>query len=262
MSRRRALAWRGVGAGEGETPRPPAPAPAARSQRPPQEEYVQEGVRWSPIDYFNNKIVCDLIESKVVSDGGGAPASPAPATLGVLLHGAAPPTPGWGWGLGVWGGVSKSHPHNARGLGHVMGGGASPSPAPMVWGSWVYQGGWALPSPTPTMLGGRVTGCSLSKPRLHWAGGPAVPGGGSPQALPLKCWGWDLSKPHLEGAGGSCGYGWHLFWTGGGDRGLDAAPPAPLVPPSPGQGHSTPAGPTWLQQGTGHCFPPRTRQGC
>uniref|UniRef100_A0A8C9TSB9 Osteoclast-stimulating factor 1 n=1 Tax=Scleropages formosus TaxID=113540 RepID=A0A8C9TSB9_SCLFO len=29
-----------------------------------QEEYVQEGIRWTPIDYFNNKIVCDLIESK------------------------------------------------------------------------------------------------------------------------------------------------------------------------------------------------------
>jgi len=29
-----------------------------------QEEYVQEGIKWSPIDYFNNKIVCELIESK------------------------------------------------------------------------------------------------------------------------------------------------------------------------------------------------------
>ncbi|XP_023669835.1 unconventional myosin-Ie isoform X1 [Paramormyrops kingsleyae] len=29
-----------------------------------QEEYVQEGIRWTPIEYFNNKIVCDLIESK------------------------------------------------------------------------------------------------------------------------------------------------------------------------------------------------------
>jgi len=25
---------------------------------------VQEGIKWTPIDYFNNKIVCDLIESK------------------------------------------------------------------------------------------------------------------------------------------------------------------------------------------------------
>ncbi|TWW68073.1 Unconventional myosin-Ie [Takifugu flavidus] len=30
-----------------------------------QEEYVQEGIKWTPIEYFNNKIVCDLIESKV-----------------------------------------------------------------------------------------------------------------------------------------------------------------------------------------------------
>ncbi|CAB4008892.1 unconventional myosin-Ie-like isoform X2, partial [Paramuricea clavata] len=29
-----------------------------------QEEYVQEGIKWTPIDYFNNKIVCDLIEAK------------------------------------------------------------------------------------------------------------------------------------------------------------------------------------------------------
>ncbi|XP_002738185.2 unconventional myosin-Ie-like [Saccoglossus kowalevskii] len=29
-----------------------------------QEEYVSEGIKWKPIEYFNNKIVCDLIESK------------------------------------------------------------------------------------------------------------------------------------------------------------------------------------------------------
>lgn len=29
-----------------------------------QEEYVSENIKWSPIEYFNNKIVCDLIESK------------------------------------------------------------------------------------------------------------------------------------------------------------------------------------------------------
>ncbi|XP_030640180.1 unconventional myosin-If [Chanos chanos] len=29
-----------------------------------QEEYVQEGIKWTPIEYFNNKIVCDLIENK------------------------------------------------------------------------------------------------------------------------------------------------------------------------------------------------------
>ncbi|XP_030044549.1 unconventional myosin-Ie isoform X2 [Microcaecilia unicolor] len=34
-----------------------------------QEEYVQEGIRWTPVDYFNNKIVCDLIENKVNPPG-------------------------------------------------------------------------------------------------------------------------------------------------------------------------------------------------
>ncbi|XP_065836979.1 unconventional myosin-Ie-like [Oscarella lobularis] len=29
-----------------------------------QEEYVDEGIKWTPVEYFNNKIVCDLIESK------------------------------------------------------------------------------------------------------------------------------------------------------------------------------------------------------
>lgn len=28
-----------------------------------QEEYVQEQIQWTPIDYFNNKVVCDLIEA-------------------------------------------------------------------------------------------------------------------------------------------------------------------------------------------------------
>ncbi|XP_069832748.1 unconventional myosin-If isoform X2 [Dendropsophus ebraccatus] len=32
-----------------------------------QEEYVAEGIKWTPIQYFNNKVVCDLIENKVVS---------------------------------------------------------------------------------------------------------------------------------------------------------------------------------------------------
>lgn len=27
-----------------------------------QEEYVREGITWKPIEYFNNKIVCELIE--------------------------------------------------------------------------------------------------------------------------------------------------------------------------------------------------------
>ncbi|KAJ1729673.1 class II myosin [Coemansia biformis] len=29
-----------------------------------QEEYVRERIKWEPIDYFNNKVVCDLIEAK------------------------------------------------------------------------------------------------------------------------------------------------------------------------------------------------------
>ncbi|XP_047117014.1 unconventional myosin-Ie-like [Schistocerca piceifrons] len=29
-----------------------------------QEEYMSENIQWTPIDYFNNKVVCDLIESK------------------------------------------------------------------------------------------------------------------------------------------------------------------------------------------------------
>lgn len=32
-----------------------------------QEEYVQEGIKWTQIQYFNNKVVCDLIENKLVS---------------------------------------------------------------------------------------------------------------------------------------------------------------------------------------------------
>ena len=30
-----------------------------------QEEYNQEGIKWEPIKYFNNQIVCELIEGKV-----------------------------------------------------------------------------------------------------------------------------------------------------------------------------------------------------
>ena len=30
-----------------------------------QEEYVREGIPWTQIDYFNNKIVCELIEGTV-----------------------------------------------------------------------------------------------------------------------------------------------------------------------------------------------------
>ncbi|XP_039371826.1 unconventional myosin-If isoform X1 [Mauremys reevesii] len=34
-----------------------------------QEEYVQEGIKWTPIQYFNNKVVCDLIENKLNPPG-------------------------------------------------------------------------------------------------------------------------------------------------------------------------------------------------
>jgi myosin I len=32
-----------------------------------QEEYDKEGIKWEPIKFFNNKIVCDLIEARVLS---------------------------------------------------------------------------------------------------------------------------------------------------------------------------------------------------
>lgn len=50
------------------TPLPRYPPPFL-PPLPPQEEYVQEGIRWTPIEYFNNKIVCDLIENKLVRAG-------------------------------------------------------------------------------------------------------------------------------------------------------------------------------------------------
>lgn len=31
-----------------------------------QEEYKREGIAWTPIDYFNNQVVVELIESKVI----------------------------------------------------------------------------------------------------------------------------------------------------------------------------------------------------
>jgi myosin I len=31
-----------------------------------QEEYDKEGIKWEPIKFFNNKIVCDLIEARVL----------------------------------------------------------------------------------------------------------------------------------------------------------------------------------------------------
>ena len=29
-----------------------------------QDEYKSEGIEWTPVDFFNNKIVCDLVEKK------------------------------------------------------------------------------------------------------------------------------------------------------------------------------------------------------
>ena len=34
-----------------------------------QEEYVQEGIAWTPIKYFNNAVVCQLIEDKKPKPG-------------------------------------------------------------------------------------------------------------------------------------------------------------------------------------------------
>lgn len=31
-----------------------------------QEEYFKEGIEWTPVSYFNNKVICDLIEEKYV----------------------------------------------------------------------------------------------------------------------------------------------------------------------------------------------------
>lgn len=33
-----------------------------------QEEYLKEGIEWEPVAYFNNKVICDLIEEKHVSE--------------------------------------------------------------------------------------------------------------------------------------------------------------------------------------------------
>ena len=32
--------------------------------RSEQEEYLREGIEWEPITYFDNKIICDLVEEK------------------------------------------------------------------------------------------------------------------------------------------------------------------------------------------------------
>jgi len=28
-----------------------------------QEEYMREGIEWQHVDYFNNKVICDLVEA-------------------------------------------------------------------------------------------------------------------------------------------------------------------------------------------------------
>ena len=35
--------------------------------RSEQEEYIKEGIEWTPIDFFNNAPICQLIEGKMVS---------------------------------------------------------------------------------------------------------------------------------------------------------------------------------------------------
>lgn len=41
-----------------------ASIPLSQTLKQEQEEYMREGITWTPVQYFNNKIVCDLIESK------------------------------------------------------------------------------------------------------------------------------------------------------------------------------------------------------
>jgi myosin-1 len=35
-----------------------------RTLKQEQEEYEREGIEWTPVEYFNNKVICDLIEAK------------------------------------------------------------------------------------------------------------------------------------------------------------------------------------------------------
>ncbi|XP_051985859.1 unconventional myosin-Ie-like isoform X1 [Xyrauchen texanus] len=53
-----------------------------------QDEYVQEGIRWTPIEYFNNKIVCDLIESKINPPGIMSILDDVCATMHAKVEGA------------------------------------------------------------------------------------------------------------------------------------------------------------------------------
>ena len=38
-----------------------------------QEEYAKEGIKWTHIDYFNNQIICDLIETVKQNSPGNIP---------------------------------------------------------------------------------------------------------------------------------------------------------------------------------------------
>ncbi|GFR06154.1 unconventional myosin-Ie [Trichonephila clavata] len=53
-----------------------------------QEEYVQEGIKWNSIEYFNNKIVCDLIESKTSPPGIMSIVDDVCATLHAVSEGS------------------------------------------------------------------------------------------------------------------------------------------------------------------------------
>uniref|UniRef100_A0A452UG15 Myosin IF n=1 Tax=Ursus maritimus TaxID=29073 RepID=A0A452UG15_URSMA len=59
-----------------------------------QEEYVQEGIHWTPIQYFNNKVVCDLIENKLVRTGPEDWASSA-GEGAWILGGSSPHSAPW-----------------------------------------------------------------------------------------------------------------------------------------------------------------------
>lgn len=81
----------------------------------PQEEYVQEGIKWTQIQYFNNKVVCDLIENKLVSgvpsSGGGSPGEPRHPGRGCRMGWVLPGTGGRSWSC--WGaslGRTALHP--------------------------------------------------------------------------------------------------------------------------------------------------------
>lgn len=53
-----------------------------------QEEYTSEGITWTPISYFNNKVVVDLIESRSNPSGVMAVLDDTCATLHAVTDGA------------------------------------------------------------------------------------------------------------------------------------------------------------------------------